>query len=71
MVEKTSKKKEREEPIYEKLDPNSCLIISKTENEVIYACNKDGQIVINRATIPSASKDLSPSVTVTKKEKDK
>jgi len=54
MADKTSKRKE--EPIYEKLVPNECLIISKTENEVIYACNEGGKIVVHTTPIPSGSK---------------
>ena len=60
----------KEEPIYERLDPNQCLIISKTDTEVLFACNKDGKIEVQRVKIPEASADLSASVTVRKAKKD-
>lgn len=50
MAKKTTKKKE--EPIYEKLEPGSCLIISKTDSDVLFACNKDGEIKLRRVEIP-------------------
>ena len=56
MSKRTSRKKE--EPIYEKLEPNECLIISKTDSDVLFACNKDGKIELQRAKIPEST-DLS------------
>jgi len=47
-----SKEKKSEAPIYEKLDPNSCLIISRTSDDVLVACNKDGEITLKRIPIP-------------------
>jgi len=44
--------KKKEEPIYEKLDPNSCMIISKTDDDVLIACNKNGKIELRRVPIP-------------------
>ena len=47
--------KERErkkiEPIYEKLSPGEILLISKDENCVIYAVNKDGELKIRRVCL--------------------
>jgi len=50
MAQKATKK--REEPIYEKLEPGSCLIISKNDTSVLIACNKDGKIELQRVRIP-------------------
>lgn len=48
--------KKKEEPIYEKLDPNSCMIISKTDDDVLVACNKKGKVELQRVPIPKKQK---------------
>lgn len=40
------------EPIYEKLLPNEILIICKKENYVIYAVNKDGELILEKVMFP-------------------
>lgn len=50
MARKRSKKKE--EPVYEKLDPDSCMIISKTDKDVLIACNEKGRVKLQRIKIP-------------------
>lgn len=53
MASKTSRKaSEKEVPIYERLAPNECLIISKTSKELIVACNVGGEIKVKRVPIP-------------------
>ena len=46
----------REEPIYERLQPKECLIISKSDKDVLVACNVDGEIKLKRIPIPAAEK---------------
>ncbi len=41
-----------EEPIFERLGPKECLIISRTDKELIVACNEDGEIKVKRIPIP-------------------
>lgn len=43
------RKSRKVEPIYEKLAPNEVFIISKEENCVIYAVNKNGEIILKKA----------------------
>jgi len=52
-VPKMVKEKEGKkiEPIYEKLSPGEILLISKDENCVIYAVNKDGELKIRRVCL--------------------
>ncbi len=35
--------KGKEEPIYEKLGPKECLIVSRDEEGIFFACNEDGK----------------------------
>jgi hypothetical protein len=44
--------RKKEEPIYEKLEPNSCMIISKNTRNVLFACNEEGKIKLKRVKIP-------------------
>lgn len=44
--------RKREEPIYEKLGPNECIILSRDEDGVLVACNKDGDIKLKRVPYP-------------------
>ncbi len=46
-----AKTKEKEEPIYEKLEPGSCMIISKSGKEFTYACNKNGEIKLKKVKL--------------------
>jgi len=50
------RRQEKSIDIYEKLDPDSCLIISRTSEDVLVACNKDGEITIKRIAIPKKEK---------------
>jgi len=40
--------KSKEEPVYEKLNLNECMIISKGEKGILIACNKDGDVELKR-----------------------
>lgn len=44
--------KKKEEPIYERLEPKECLIISKSEKELLVACNEDGEVKVKRVQLP-------------------
>lgn len=44
--------KRRREPVYEKLDKDACYIISKSSDDVLYACNVKGDIKLKRVKIP-------------------
>ena len=46
-------KKKKEEPVYERLGPNDCLIISKSDKELLVACNEDGKLKVKKVPIPS------------------
>ena len=48
MVEKRS-----EEPVYEKLTPNECMIISRDAKGLLVACNEDGDIKLKRVPYPT------------------
>lgn len=53
MASKSERKTpEKEIPIYERLAPKECLIISKTSKELIVACNVEGEIKVKRVPIP-------------------
>jgi hypothetical protein len=43
-----------EEPVYERLQPKECLIISKTKDDILVACNVDGKIELKRIPIPKS-----------------
>jgi hypothetical protein len=47
-------KAEKVIPVYEKLEPGSCYIINRTETELLVACNKRGEIKLQRIPIPAA-----------------
>ena len=45
---------EKEEPIYEALNPCDCLIISKNEEGILVACNDEkGKVHLERVPYPS------------------
>mgnify|MGYP000170854187 CR=1 FL=1 len=41
-----------EEYIYEKLVPDEVLIIAKVDRTIIYATNRNGELIIKRAVFP-------------------
>lgn len=45
-------KKKKEVPVYERLGPKECLIISKSEKELLVACNEDGKVEVKRVPLP-------------------
>ena len=49
---KISKKEKNEIPIYEKIGPGECLIISRTDKNIIVACNKNGEIEVKKISYP-------------------
>jgi hypothetical protein len=51
----TTKSKGKVTPVYEKLDPGSCYILSKTEKDLLVACNIDGKVEVKRVPIPKES----------------
>ena len=44
----------KEEPVYEKLNLNECMIISKGEKGILIACNKDGDVELKRIPYPKS-----------------
>jgi hypothetical protein len=51
-VIKMVERNKEEEPIYEKLSPNECMIISRDDKGILIACNKDGDIELKRVSYP-------------------
>ena len=49
---KMAEKEKKEVPIYEKIGPDECLIISRDEKGILIACNKGGEIDIKRVSYP-------------------
>lgn len=47
-----AERNEEEEPIYERLSPNECLIISRDNKGILVVCNKDGDIEVKRISYP-------------------
>lgn len=47
-----SEKEKKDIPIYEKIGKDECLIISRNEDGILVACNKDGEIDIKRVSYP-------------------
>lgn len=45
---------ENEIPIYEKISPGECLIISRDEKSILVACNNNGTIELNRISYPKS-----------------
>lgn len=45
-------KEEESQPVYEKLGVNDCLIINKTESDLLVVCNEDGKPKVKRLSIP-------------------
>ncbi len=44
--------KKKEMPVYEHLAPNECMIISKTDKDILVACNSEGDIKVKRVPLP-------------------
>ena len=42
---------EEEVPVYERLMPKECLIISKTSKDIYVVCNEDGEITFKRVPL--------------------
>jgi len=53
MVEKVTVSKRKRTPIYEKLEPNACYIINRSNEDLLVACNNNGEIEVKRVPIPS------------------
>ncbi len=49
-----SEKESTEIPIYEKIAPGECLIISRDKNSILIACNKDGEVKLERVSYPKS-----------------
>lgn len=45
-------RQKKEEYVYERLGLKECLIISRTKEDVLVACNEDGNVKIKRITLP-------------------
>jgi hypothetical protein len=54
MEENNMIEKKKEEPVYEKLEPNACMIISRDDKGVLVACNKDGDVKLKRVLYPTS-----------------
>lgn len=48
MRENKVKEEKKGAPIYERLGPNECLIIDKTDKYLRVVCNKDGEVKLKR-----------------------
>ncbi len=48
-----AKKAQRPEPVYERLGPNECLILERTDEDLLVACNEDGKVVVKKVKIPA------------------
>lgn len=49
--------KKKEEPIYEKLGLDECMLLSRDDEGVLFACNEKGNIKLKRVPYPT-SKEL-------------
>ncbi len=47
-----TKENNEEIPIYEKIAPGECLIVSRNKDSVLVVCNKNGKIEIERISYP-------------------
>ena len=45
--------KRKEEPVYEKLGPHDCMIISKSDRDLLVAINERGKVRLRRVPIPN------------------
>ncbi len=46
-------KPRKAEPVYERLGPKECLILERTEEELLVACNEEGKVVVKRVKLPT------------------
>ncbi|MCK4736068.1 MAG: hypothetical protein KAT65_26670 [Methanophagales archaeon] len=46
--------KKKEEPVYETLEQNACMIISRDDKGILVACNKEGDIKLKRILYPAS-----------------
>lgn len=51
----TSKRGSKVVPVYEKLEPGSCYIISRSRKDLLVACNVEGKVEVKRVPIPKRS----------------
>lgn len=49
-----SKENNEDIPIYEKIAPGECLIVSRDKDSILVVCNKDGKIEIDRISYPQS-----------------
>jgi len=47
-----SEKEKNDIPIYEKIGKDECFIISRNEDGVLVACNREGKIELSRVSYP-------------------
>ena len=52
MEEDNMIEKKKEEPVYETLEQNACMIISRDDKGILVACNKEGDIKLKRVLYP-------------------
>jgi len=48
-----TEKSKKAEPVYERLGPKECLILERTEEELLVACNDEGKVVVRRVKLPA------------------
>lgn len=53
MIEEKQKK---QIPVYERLGPKECLIMYKSKDDLLVACNEDGKLEVKRIPIPDKKK---------------
>jgi len=39
--------------VYERLGPKECLILERTESDLLVACNENGKVIVKKVPIPS------------------
>jgi hypothetical protein len=45
--------KRKEEPIYEKLGLDECMLLSRDDEGVLFACNEKGNVILKRVPYPT------------------
>ncbi len=43
--------RKKEIPVYERLGPKECLVVSKTDDSILVACNEDGKVRLRRVKV--------------------
>lgn len=46
--------KKKEEPIYEKLSLNECMVLSRDDDGILVACNEKGNVTLKRVPYPTS-----------------